>query len=140
MPPLNIKNRALSTKLENYRRKIMNPIINIIQKTINFIDQNMLVKEITTFLFVILASYAVILFFACKAENKKGLLTAANLVSMVYGIFILLFALIVIVIPIIDENQSFNDAELSNAIIVFILGSLKVFFDTIKNTIELNQL
>lgn len=118
----------------------MNPIISIIQTTIDFIFKNELVKVIIFFLFFMITVYAVIVYVAYKAENKKGWLNGANLISMFYGVFMLLLGLVVIVIPIIDKNQSVNDVELSNVILVFILGSLKIFIDTLKDTIELNQL
>lgn len=118
----------------------MNPIISIIQAAIDFIVQNELVQAMIVALLIMITVYAVILCIAYKKENKKGWLNTANFISMLYGIFMLLLGLVVIVIPIIDGNQSGNDAELSNVILVFILGSLKIFIDTFKDTIELNQL
>ena len=118
----------------------MNPIISIIQMIIDFIFKNEPVTGIIIFLFIVIILYAGIVCVAYKAKNKKGLLTAANFISMFYGIFMLLLGLVVILIPIIDKNQSVNDVELSNVILVFILGSFKIFIDTIKDTIELNQL
>lgn len=112
----------------------MNPIISFVQ--------NKLVTPIIVALCFMIALLGVILFIAFKVNKrkKKGWLNLANIISMFYGIFTLLLGLVVIVIPIIDANQSANDVELSNAIIIFILGSLKIFMDTFKNSIELNEL
>lgn len=118
----------------------MNPITSIIKTAIDFIVQNELVKAIIIALSIMIILYAFLVFMAYKTENKRKWLNPANLISMFYGIFILLLAIVVIVIPIIDVNQSVNNAELSNVISVFILGSLKIFIDTLKDTIELNQL